>query len=203
MDQYLADDVVSLDVSRPIWERIFTVAPLAVVGTREANGGYDLAPKHLAMPMGWSNYFGFACTHDHATLRNAQREGCFTVSFPRPDQILAASFTATPRRGADDAKPDLLAVPTFAAAVIDGVLLTGAYLHLECHLDRIIGGFDVNSLVVGRIVAAHASEAFVRRMERDDHDLIYVNPLLVYLAPGRFARIKESFSFPFPVDFKR
>lgn len=87
--------------------------------------------------------------------------------------------------------------------MIDGVLLTGAYLHLECHLDRIIGGFDVNSLVVGRIVAAHASEAFVRRMERDDHDLIYVNPLLVYLAPGRFARIKESFSFPFPVDFKR
>lgn len=97
MDQYLADDVVSLDVSRPIWERIFTVAPLAVVGTREANGGYDLAPKHLAMPMGWSNYFGFACTHDHATLRNAQRGKVASLSvFRDPTRFLLRASRRRP-----------------------------------------------------------------------------------------------------------
>lgn len=35
-----------------LWSRVFSVAPLVVVGTREAEGSYDLAPKHLALP--WS-----------------------------------------------------------------------------------------------------------------------------------------------------
>jgi hypothetical protein len=66
--------VVSLDVTAPIWERCFTVAPLVLVGTREKDGSYDLAPKHMATPMGWQNYFGFVCTPRHRTYHNVRRE---------------------------------------------------------------------------------------------------------------------------------
>ncbi|NBC23417.1 MAG: flavin reductase, partial [Gammaproteobacteria bacterium] len=43
---------VALDVSRPIWERCFMVAPLVLVGTRDEDGSPDLAPKHMVSPMG-------------------------------------------------------------------------------------------------------------------------------------------------------
>ena len=51
--------LIGLDPHGPIWDRFFTVAPLVVVGTREPDGGHDLAPKHLAMPLSWANHFGF------------------------------------------------------------------------------------------------------------------------------------------------
>ena len=31
-----------------VWERVFTVAPLVIVGSKETDGTYDLAPKHMA-----------------------------------------------------------------------------------------------------------------------------------------------------------
>jgi hypothetical protein len=43
-------DLVALDTARPVWDRFFTVAPLVVIGTREPDGGYDLAPKHMVTP---------------------------------------------------------------------------------------------------------------------------------------------------------
>ncbi len=70
----------------PIWDRIFMVFPLVIVGTKEADGEYDLAPKHMAMPMSWENHFGFVCTPLHNTYHNAKREGVFTVSYPNPSQ---------------------------------------------------------------------------------------------------------------------
>ena len=88
-------DLVSLGVERPIRERFFQIAPLVIVGSKEPDGGYDLAPKHLAMPMG-CNYFGIACTPAHGTYTNAVREGAFTVSFPKPSQVLVASLAAAP-----------------------------------------------------------------------------------------------------------
>ena len=36
--------VEELDVATPIWDQFFTVAPLVLVGTREADGRDDLAP---------------------------------------------------------------------------------------------------------------------------------------------------------------
>ena len=57
---------VPIPVDKPIWSRFFTVAPLVLVGTREGDG-HDLAPKHMAMPLGWDNYFCFVCSPDHAT----------------------------------------------------------------------------------------------------------------------------------------
>ena len=45
----------------------------------------------------------------------------------------------------------------FAAGTVDGVLLEGAYMVLECRLDRIVDGFGVNSLIIGRVVAARVA----------------------------------------------
>jgi len=61
--------LVSLDPDQPVWERFFSVSPLIVVGTRDEDGSYDLAPKHMATPLGWDNYFGFVCTPRHHTYR--------------------------------------------------------------------------------------------------------------------------------------
>src|SRR5271166_1755994 len=75
--------LISLDLNRPIWERFFTVAPLVIIGSRDESGVFDLAPKHMATPLGWQNYFGFVCTPRHRTYQNIQRQGAFTVTFPR------------------------------------------------------------------------------------------------------------------------
>lgn len=46
------DDLVTLGADVPPGDRVFGVNPLAPVGTRERDGGYDLAPKHAAFPLG-------------------------------------------------------------------------------------------------------------------------------------------------------
>jgi len=194
--------VVTLNAETPIWDRFFMVFPLVVIGTRDEDGTYDLAPKHMAMPMGWHNAFGFVCTPRHRTYHNAGREHTFTVSFPRPSQVVIASLTASPRCE-DASKPTLRALPTVRATQVDGVFLEDSYAYLECRLDRIIDGFGANSLITGTIIAAHIDEAALRLQEEDDADLIHQAPLLAYLSPGRFANIRESYAFPFPVDFKR
>ena len=65
--------MIELDTTSSIWEKFFTVFPLVVIGTRESDGSDDLAPKHLAMPMSWSNHFGFVCTPRHNTWQNIER----------------------------------------------------------------------------------------------------------------------------------
>jgi len=202
MREHTHRNLVALSGELPIWERVFTVNPLVVVGTRERDGGYDLAPKHMAFPMGWENYFGFVCTPRHGTYHNARKEGFFTVSYPRPTQVVLASLAASPREG-DGTKPSVQALPTFPASEIDGIFIEDAYLFLECVLDRIIDDFGENSLIAGRIVATHVSVDYLRVSDRDDNDLIQESPLLAYLSPGRHARVRESSSFPFPADFIR
>ena len=59
------------------------------------------------------------------------------------------------------------------------------------------------SLIVGRIVAAFAAHEALRDGEVDDADLIHRLGLLAYLPPGRFAAVRESLSFPYPLDFGR
>jgi flavin reductase (DIM6/NTAB) family NADH-FMN oxidoreductase RutF len=194
--------LVSLETEHPIWDRFFTVAPLVVIGTREEDGQYDLAPKHMATPLGWENYFGFVCTPEHMTYHNIRREQAFTVSFPTTDSVLLASLAAAPRCG-ETSKPSLGALPTFAAESIDGRFLSQASLFFECRLDRIIDGFGVNSLIAGKIVAAHLSPTALRSMDTDDQETIAASPLLAYVSPGRFAKIDQSFSFPFPAGFQR
>ena len=91
MNDQKAGKLVSLDVELPIWGQFYTVAPLAVIGTKE-EGGYDLAPKHMVTPLGRENYFGFVCTPNHGTYHNVKKENVFTVSFPRPDQVVFGEF---------------------------------------------------------------------------------------------------------------
>lgn len=198
----IPENIVTLDVDVPIWERFFTIAPLVLIGTKENSGRFDLAPKHMVSAMGWGNYFGFVCTPRHGTYGNVARERVFTVSYPRPSQILLASLAAAPRCGEQD-KPSLQALPTFPASKVDGVLLKDGYLFFECELDRIIDGFDDNSLITGCIVATHVDENALRSSELDDQDLINSVPLLAYLHPGRFATIDQSQSFPFPAGLKK
>lgn len=197
-----SSELISLGVEHPIWNRFFHVAPLIVVGTREPDGSFDLAPKHMAAPMGWGNYFGFVCTPAHGTYANAKREGAFTVSYPRPSQILTASLASAPRCEGDQ-KPSLEALRTFPAQVVDGVLLDDAYLHLECETYKIVDGFDQNSLITGRVVEAHVSASALRHADEDDRDMILEAPMLAYLAPGRYAEISESFAFPFHAGWSR
>lgn len=194
---------VPLDPSAgPIWERVYTVAPLVVIGTREGDG-YDLAPKHLALPLGWNDRFGFVCTERHATYRNARRTGEFTVSWPRPDQVVRASLAASPRCEDDERGKAVVGIlRTVPATEVDGVLLAGAYLHLECALDRIVGLDEDAGLVVGRILAASAAENALRPADPDDRALP-LEPLLAFLSPDRWAEIRQSHAFPFPARFQR
>jgi flavin reductase (DIM6/NTAB) family NADH-FMN oxidoreductase RutF len=191
--------IVDIPTAEPVWSRFFTVAPLILVGTREGDG-FDVAPKHLAMPLGWANFFGFVCTPRHATYRNVVATRQFTVSFPRPEQIVEAGLAAGARAG-DASKPTLAALRTVPARVVDGILVEGCSVFLECELERIVDGFGENSLVVGRVVAASADERVLRGPEVDDADLLYALPPVAYLSPGRFAPVRETFSFPFPSDF--
>lgn len=197
-----SDDLVSLDTGHPIWDRFFTVSPLVVVGTREGDG-HDLAPKHMATPLGWSNYFGFVCSPGHATYRNARREGAFTVSFPRPEQVVVTSLTASPRCPGEEHKPQLRALATFPAREVDGVFLEDAYLFLACELDRVVDGFGESSLVAGRVVGAHVRAEALRSSEAEDQEVLAATEPLVYLSPGRWARVEESAGFPFPAGFRR
>lgn len=195
-------NLVELDVSQPIWERFFWVAPLVLIGTIEADGSHDLAPKHMAFPMGWENYFGFVCTPRHHTYSNIRRDRVFTVSYPRPSQLVLTSLAASPRFEGEE-KPALAALPVFPAEKVGGVLVEGCGVFLECELDRIVDGFGVNSLIVGRVCAARIAEDVARIDDGDDQSLVHASPLLAYLHPGRFAAIDDSRSFPFPAGMKK
>lgn len=197
-----SDQIETLDVTAPIWSRFFTVAPLVLVGTRDNDGEYNQAPKHMAIPMGWDNYFGFVCTPGHTTYHNVKRERVFTVTYPRPTQVVLTSLAAAPRCD-DDSKPSLVALPSLAATEIDGQFVRDGYLFLECEFKQVLDGFGVNSLIIGRIVAAHVHKDAMRASDRDDGELIENAPLLVYLEPARFARVEQSFAFPFPSGYQR
>ena len=189
------DGLVELPVGPELWERVFTVAPLVLVGTKEAGRLGLRAQAHGdAARLGGLLLLRRARPR-HATYRNVQAHPQFTVSFPRPEQILESSFAAGGRFDGD-AKPTLAAVPTVPARVVDGRVVEGCALYLECELERIVDGFGPNSLIVGRVVAASAARDALRGAEVDDADLVHRLGLLAYLAPGRFAVVRDSLVVP-------
>jgi flavin reductase (DIM6/NTAB) family NADH-FMN oxidoreductase RutF len=198
----MSEDLINLDCAVPIWDRFYLARPLVIIGTVDLGGTVDFAPKHLAGPVSWENLFGFVCCERHATYRNAVRSGVFTVSYPTPDQVVTTSLTAAPR-SPDDEKPSLKAVPSEPARVVDGALISGARIHLECELERTVEDLGPNSLVIGRIVAAAVAEPAVRFLDREDWHTITEAPILVYLPPNRYGTINESRSFPFPAGWSR
>jgi flavin reductase (DIM6/NTAB) family NADH-FMN oxidoreductase RutF len=194
--------LVPLMMDQPIWDRFFSVAPLVVVGSKQPDGTFDLAPKHMATPVGWQNFYGFVCTPRHRTYQNIRRERQFTVSFPRPTQVVAACLAASPRCE-DQTKPALTLLATRRATALDGVLLKDCVLGLECRLHSITDGFGDNSLIVGQIVAASVDEDYMRVTERDENEQLFASPLLVYINPGRYSAVTQTAQFPLPDGFAR
>jgi flavin reductase (DIM6/NTAB) family NADH-FMN oxidoreductase RutF len=195
------DKLIPLTTNRPIWDQFFSVFPLVIVGSKEGDQ-YNLAPKHMAMPLGWENHYCFVCSPQHTTYHNIRRHGFFTVSYPRPTDILLASLAAAPRCE-DQSKPSLLVLPTFPARQVDGVLVKGCYLFLECELQSTLDGFGPNSLIIGNVVAGSVHEDALRVEERDESDQIFKFPLLAYIGPGRIAEIRQTTTFPFFKGFSR
>lgn len=189
-----------LDENVRLFDAVFTVAALVLVGTTEPDGTSDLAPKHMAMPIGWSDRYCFACTPRHHTHTNIERTGVFTVSYPTPEQAVLVGQAAA-ERGPDRVRHELAALETVPAAEVEGVLVSGAHAAIECRLDRIVRDMEDATLIIGRIVAAHASPDAVRAHDRDDADLVYHHPLVAYVTPGRLARIGRTTAFPYPARF--
>ena len=203
MESSTINDLVTLDPHLPIWDRVFTVAPLVIVGSNGEHG-HDLAPKHMATPIGFGNYFGFVCTPRHCTYDNIKELGAFTVSFPTPEQLVSISLSASPRNG-DHGKFNAIleSLPTIKASSMDILMIDGAYLYLECDLHKIIDGFDDYSLITGEVRKVHVKREYLKTTESDENEQIRSHPLLAYIANGRFAKVTETFNFPFPKDFQR
>jgi flavin reductase (DIM6/NTAB) family NADH-FMN oxidoreductase RutF len=191
---------VPLSVDTAVWDDYYSVAPLVLVGTMEVDGSPDVAPKHLAMPLSRGPLFGFVCRPEHATYRNALATSAFTVGYPSPSMVLAASLAAGPR-DADGTKPTLDMVSLSPARVVDGVLVDGCRVQLECRLDRVIDDLDDSALIIGRVVAAHASQRALREVPDTAHDALANAPLLVYVHPGRVAAVHETKPFPYHRGF--
>ena len=197
------DNFISLNIRDTIWDHFYTVAPLVVIGSKE-NEGYDLSPKHMVTPIGFSNYIGFVCTPRHRTYHNIKKEKTFTISFVKPSQVLLTSLAAIPRCEENNYTKEIVKeIPTITTTKKDSIFIADSYLLLECTLYKIIDGFDDYSIITGQIDAAFVHKDHKIFSEVDQQKRIYDNPLLAYIAQGRFASIKETFSFPYPKDFQR
>lgn len=194
-------NLVQLKLDGELWEHVFQVAPLVMVGTREPDGTFDFAPKHKVVTLS-PQHFGFVCRDSHATLRNARREQAFTVSWPSPRHIVMTSAAATPRC-LDGEKKAMHAFKTVPATKVDGVLMEGCALNIECRLERVVEDLGADSFVIGRILAASADEEAVRSTKARDEEVVHEHPLLAYLHPSQFATIDKSVGYPFSKGFTR
>lgn len=196
-------DFINLNVEGSIWEHFYTVAPLVVIGTKEGDG-FDLAPKHMVTPIGFTDYFGFVCTPRHATYNNIQKEKRFTVSFVKPEQILLSSVAAIPRCAVENFPKDVTShIPTVSTEVGENIFVADSYVLLDCNLHLVIDGFDDYSIITGKIKTAMVHKDYKIVSDQGQQSRIYENPLLAYIAQGRFATIKKTMSYPYPKDFQR
>lgn len=195
-------DFIELPTDQPVFEAVYTAAPLVIIGTRESSGAGDLAPKHMAFPLGWSDYFGFVCTPEHRTYTNAVRTGGFTVSYPRPTDVIDASLAAAPRDESGD-KPALEGVESVDVDAVDAPAVRDAYAVLECELIKTVDGFGKNELVAGDIVGKYVHRDAYRSDDTEPEALFERAPVLTYFYPDRYASVSETHAFPFPSGFQR
>ena len=94
-------------------------------------------------------------------------------------------------------------LPTVNGTKTDTLIMEGAYVRLECKLHKIIDGFDENSLITGKIISAQVHPEYLRVSEKDESTQLSENPLLAYVADGRFAEVKQTYNFPYPKNFCR
>ncbi len=194
----------ALQAETDLWHRVPAVAPLVLIGTLEEDGQANLAPKHLAMPMGAANLFGFICRPEHATYRNVVARDVFTVCYPTPQMLLATSLAAAPR-ASDGTKPTLELLRLSPAQLVPGVLVSGCPVQLECRLQRIVEGFGHQCLVVGQVVLAHVADDLAGKPgDADtppDLDPLAAHPALAYVHPGRVASLTQTRPFPYHPGF--
>lgn len=202
MERSKLNNFVSLDMQQSIWEHFYMVAPLVVIGSKE-NDNYNLAPKHMVIPIGFSNYFGFVCTPRHATYHNIKKEKNFTVSIVKPSQVVISSLTATPRTEKNECSKDIISNLSTISSSNGNLFIKDSYVLFECELFKIIDGFDDYSIITGKIKNALVHKNFKIYSDMDEQKYFQENPLLGYIAQGRFATIKETYKFPFPRDFKK
>ncbi len=196
-------DFISLELKDSIWEHFYTVAPLVVIGSKEIQG-FDLAPKHMATPLGFSDFFGFVCTERHCTYHNIKKHGRFSVSFIKPDQILLSSLAAIPRCSVNNFSQDITQhIPSVLSEDGEMIFVKDSYAILDCSLHKIIDGFDDYSIITGRIRSAQVHRNYKIVSDEGHQKQIYDHSLLAYIAPGRFANIRETLSYPYPKDFQR
>lgn len=204
MSEQKSSPMIDISDNPNMWNRFFMAHSLFIIGSRDLDGNYNMAPKHMAMPLGFGPYFGFMATPRKTTYRNIQREKVFTVSCPNPDQLVLSSISASSREE-DQTKPVIDHLPTTEAQKVDGKFLKDSYLQLECKLTDTLGKFGEWELIAGEIVAAHVHRDALRTGEivANDNRIINEAPLLVYLHPDRFSIIDDSNLFPLPKNFKR
>lgn len=198
----MAADLINISVDGDFWERFFLPFPLVVIGSKEGDK-FDMAPKHMAIPLSWENHFGFVCTKRHATYHNIKKHGFFTVSYPKVEQLAITSLSASQRVGSKNKKMILDHFNYTPAKKIEGVFLEHSFLMLECELLKIYDDFGINSLITGKIIYARVDEDYLRNIDRNEQVQIYTHPVLSYIHPGRYAAIKDTAVFPFPKDFKK
>jgi hypothetical protein len=68
-----ADKVISLAPDRPIWDRVFGVFRLVIVGSEEKTADTTSRPSTWRCPWAGGNQFGFVCSPEHATRGASQR----------------------------------------------------------------------------------------------------------------------------------
>lgn len=198
----MKDRWINIELNNSLWERFYLPFPLVIIGSKEGDH-FDLAPKHMSIPLSWENHYGFVCTPRHSTYQNIKKHGVFTVSYPIPDQLTLTSLTASPRTEDDRDKAILKQIDTVPAIIIDGVFLKDSFLMLECELYKIYDDFGVNSLITGKIVNARIHEDYMRESDKDEQMQLFKHPILTYLHPGRFSIIRDTAVFPLPKDFKK
>lgn len=171
---------------------------LALVSTLSPGGVPNLAPKTQVMPIGRGNYWAFACCARHHTYQNVQAEGEFVINLPGPELIRQAALAAVDvPPGADEiAAAGLTAMPSRA---LRAPSVAECRVSLECRLHQVPDGFGEESLIVGRVVAAVADEAFAST----DPAVLERCPLLVYVHPDYYAAVGRAERFRFPKGYKR
>lgn len=193
---------LDIEIDDGFWSRFYLPFSLVLIGSVE-DDHFNLAPKHLAMPLSWKNDFGFICTPLHKTYQNIKLNKTFTVSYPKSEQLALASLASSPRSDEDSNKSILDQIATSPAKKIKGIILKDAFLVYECKLTKIYDDFGENSLIAGKIIHAYADENYLRHYDQDQQQMIYDHPLPVYLHPDRYSIVEKTALFPFPEGFKK
>jgi hypothetical protein len=109
-----------------------------------------------------------------------------TLDTAWPTQVVVTSLTAEPREDLEEPKPTLSVLPTFRASEVDSLFLQDGYLFLESRLDKILDGFSLNGLVVGRMVASHVhADALLSAERGPGADLPFAAPRIPESGPIR------------------